>query len=215
MYVVALAGGIGAGKSLVAERMRDHGAVTIDLDRVAEDLMRPGSAIVDSLVEAFGGTILREDGTLSRSALAEAAFSSKGNTRILDDIVHPAVIEALVTLVQGMRQADEGVSPEVVVVEIPLIHKVPELIYLFDEVIAITAPKEVRAERAVARGMAFEDVLARIEVQPTDHERVVLSDTVFSNEGDPAALRELVDRWWDKRAAAGWRSLRGLEQSSR
>lgn len=215
MYVVALAGGIGAGKSLVAQRMRDHGAVTIDLDRVAEDLMRPGSAIVDRLVGAFGAAILREDGTLSRPALAEVAFSSKGNTRILDDIVHPAVIDALVTLINGMRQADDGVSPEVVVVEIPLIHKVPELIELFDEVIAITAPKEVRAERAVARGMTFEDVLARIEVQPTDHERVVLSDTVFSNEGDSAALGGLVDRWWEKRVSAGWRSLRGLEQSSR
>lgn len=195
MYVLALTGGLGSGKSTAAELFADRGALVIDLDDIAKTLLNEVSVVRDRVAEAFGETVLGADGRVDHRALAAAAFASEESTQRLNAIVHPAVLTAVAGALDALvLQAD---APRVVVLVIPLLAESPLFIEPVDAVLAISAPEDVRIERAVERGMSREDAERRIARQAGDAERRAIADYVIENDGDIAQFRSDVRAFWD------------------
>ncbi len=139
---------------------------------------------------------------VNRALLAERAFANAEETAALNAITHPRILERLGEILTGV--CCMGVREKVTVVEVPLIEASREALVLADEVVTVACPVELRRLRAVNRGMDPADFDARDARQATDAERIALSDAVFVNDGDEAALAQAVDAWWAARAAAGW-----------
>jgi len=201
MRVVVVTGGLGSGKSTAAKRFADKGAVVVDLDRVALDLMTPDSMLLARVAEAFGpDDVLLADGRLDRSGLARVAFSSPERTRQLDGIVHPAVERHLERILDELRGCAE--PPDIAVVEIPLLAEAPQLVRFADVVLAIVAPEAIRVERARARGMAREDAERRIRIQAPDATRAELADVVIVNSESLSQFEAQLDAFWKDLAEA-------------
>ena len=203
MRVVVITGGIGAGKSTAAEFFRGLGAVVVDLDVVAAEVLRKGSATLGRVSAEFGPEVLFADGSLDRDALARAAFASPGAVGRLNAIVHPAIAREIGPAISDLRLLPD--SPDVVVIEVPLLAEAPVFAELADDVIAIVAPEEVRVARAVATGRPEPDVRRRLAVQATDAERARLADVIIVNDADKDGFLGELKRVWDDRLAVGGR----------
>ena len=194
MYILALTGGLGSGKSTAAETLEQLGAIVIDLDDVAKTLLDEMPVVRDRVVEAFGRSIVGPDGRIDKQALAAAAFASVDQAAKLEAIVHPAVLAAVSGALDTL--ALQGEPPRVVVLVIPLLAESPLFLEPIDAVLAISAPEDVRIERAVERGMSREDAEARIARQVGDAERRDIADYVIDNDGDLEEFRrDIVDFW--------------------
>lgn len=193
MLRVGLTGGIGSGKSTVATRLAVHGAVVIDSDLIAREVVEPGTPGLAELVAAFGTDILTEDGALNRPALAAKAFSDEAARRRLNAIVHPLV---------GARTAElteAAASDAIIVHDVPLLVE-NGLAPNYHLVVVVDAPVETRVRRLVeARGMAEPDARARIAAQATDVRRRAVADVWLDNSGSPDDLLPVVDRLWADR----------------
>lgn len=202
MQVIVLTGGLGAGKSTAARFFRDRGAVVIDLDDVAAQLLVPGSPVLDAVAAEFGGPdVLYADGRLDRPALARAAFATSDATRRLNALVHPAVIREVGPSVADMRLLPD--PPPFVVIEVPLLVEAPVFREIADIVVAIVAPESVRLVRAVESGLAEEDARRRMRAQATDAERAELADVVIVNDGPLERLTSSLERFWEEYAVGG------------
>jgi len=192
MVAVGLTGGIGCGKSAVADLLVDRGAVLIDADTVARQVVAPGEPAYGALVERFGPDILAPDGTIDRPALAAATFGEPGALADLNAITHPAIgMEMLRRL--GEHLAGDGV----VVLAIPLLRAEHRQTMRLDAVVVVDCPFDEALRRLVElRGMARSDAEARIAAQPSREERLVGADFVVDNSGAPEALAAEVDRLW-------------------
>jgi len=195
MYVLALTGGLGSGKSTAAEQLAELGAVVIDLDEVAKTLLDEIPAVRDRVVAAFGESILTPDGRIDRGALAAAAFATEEAAARLDGIVHPAVLAAVAGALDTLVL--QGDPPPVVVLVIPLLAESPLFIEPVDAVLAISATEEARIDRAVARGMSLADAENRIARQAGDAERREIADYVIENDGDIETFRRDVRAFWE------------------
>lgn len=194
MKVVGLTGGIGSGKSTVAERLTGHGVVVIDADDIARAVVVPGSPVLAALAEEFGDEIVLDDGTLDRARLARLAFASTDAKRRLEAITHPAIDDGLESALAAVRQA--GVEP-VVVIDHPLLIETGRTEAL-DGLIVVIAPADVRRRRLlVERGMDAEDVEARMRAQTDDTTRRRAADWVIDNDGDLEALYRRTDEVHD------------------
>ncbi|BDH57767.1 dephospho-CoA kinase [Tsukamurella sp. PLM1] len=195
MMRIGLTGGIGAGKSTVAKELAELGAVIVDGDKIAREVVEPGTPGLAALVEAFGEGILAEDGSLNRPALAAIAFSDDESRAKLNAITHPLV---------GARSAEliEAAGPDAVIVQdIPLLveNKVAPMFHL---VIIVWVDAEERVRRLVgARGMAEDDARARIAAQATDEQRRAVADVWLENTGTEDATRAAVRALWAERIA--------------
>lgn len=203
MYVVIVTGGMGSGKSLAVSHLASLGARVLSLDELSHDILATDEEIRDELVGAFGVSILDDDGAVDRKRLAHAAFSSAVATDQLNSIMHPRITRRCADIITESSCFSDD-RTDVLVVEVPLITEAPDLVHLADEVLAIEAPEQLRVERATRRDGDREDVAARIALQPTDEQRRAYADTILTNEGDPRALYDQLDRWWETRAEAGW-----------
>jgi dephospho-CoA kinase len=201
MRVVVITGGIGAGKSTAAAFLREKGAVVINSDRVAEQVLHKGSPVLDRIVEAFGPDVLLADGSLDRPALAREAFASLARTAELNAIVHPAVAREIGPSIANLRLLPD--PPSVVVLEVPLLAEAPVFAELADVVVAIVAPERLRLERAIASGFSAADASRRLAVQASDAQRAALADTVIVNDADKERFLDELDRFWDERLAVG------------
>lgn len=199
MQIIVLTGGLGSGKSTAAEYLRSKGATVISLDDVAARLAAPGSHLLDRLVEAFGDEILAADGALDRAALARLGFASADSVARLNSIVHPAVAAEVGPAISDLRLLP--FPPQAVVLEVPLLVEAPVFAELADEIIAISAPEEIRVARATVRGMDAADVTARIRCQSTDADREALATYVIHNTASMDQLHAELDRFWAKRIA--------------
>jgi dephospho-CoA kinase len=197
MIVVALTGGLGAGKSTAAAFLRERGAVTLDLDDIAAHALAPGTSTLARVAEEFGPGVLAADGSLDRAALASAAFASRESVERLDAIVHPAVIREVGPAISDLRLLPD--PPRVVVVEVPLLVEAPVYAELADLVVALVAPEEVRVRRAVERGMAEDEARRRIRLQATDAARAELADVVIANDGRLNDLLGSLSALWELR----------------
>lgn len=192
MYVVFLTGGLASGKSTVADILADRGAVLLDLDQIAKE-EQESPEVMAQLQAAFGSDIVSE-GQLDRRMLAERAFATAEATTMLNEICWPPTIARLEKyIVEG--KADPARDETLVVVQIPLLVEAPALIPLADEIVTVSAPSELRLERAVARGMDRQDAENRLARQVSDEAREKIADTVFDNSNDMDALNELVEYW--------------------
>jgi dephospho-CoA kinase len=191
---IGLTGGIGSGKSTVSALLAARGAVVIDADRIAREVVEPGTAGLAAVVEAFGAGVLTGDGSLDRPALAAVVFADPEARKRLDGIVHP--------LVRARSAELAAAAPDDAVV----VHDVPLLVETgqagaYDLVLVVQAAPEIRVDRLVRRGLTEEDARARIAVQATDEQRRAAADVVLVNDGTPEDLAGQVDRFWAERVA--------------
>jgi dephospho-CoA kinase len=187
--MIGLTGGIGSGKSTVAALLAAKGAVVIDADVIARQVVEPGSPVLDALAERFGPDIVGADGHLDRARLAERAFVSDESRRELDAITHPAIGK------EFLRQVAEAPEGAVVVHDVPLLveSKNPAN---YRGVIVVEAPRELRLARLDARGIAVEDAERRMAQQATDEERRAIATWLLDNSGDLGSLSAQVDAIW-------------------
>jgi len=199
---LGLTGGIGAGKSTVARRLVERGAVLVDADRLAREVVEPGTPGLAEVGAAFGPGVLAADGTLDRPALGRLVFGDEASRRRLNAILHPRI-----AALTAERTAAGG--PDAVVV-----HDVPLLVENgmgagYHLVLVVLAPEGERIRRLVAdRGMSPEDAAARIAAQADDAARRAAADVLLDNAGAPDRLRDQVDRVWDERVAPYAENLR-------
>jgi dephospho-CoA kinase len=192
MFRIALIGGIGSGKTEVASRLLELGAHVIEADRVARDIVAPGSATLGMIARAFGPSVIRADGTLNREALAAAAFSSEEGLELLNQITWPPLKDAIIVETERLeREYPAGV----LVVDAALLLKW-DMLDLFDLVVAVTSPEKARIERLVASGKSEKDARARMRAQAPETELVEAADYVIENNGSLAELRAAVGRLW-------------------
>ncbi|MFE5586705.1 dephospho-CoA kinase [Kitasatospora sp. NPDC056531] len=199
MLKIGLTGGIGAGKSEVSRLFAARGAVIVDSDLIAREVVAPGTDGLASVVAEFGPQVLREDGTLDRPALGAVVFGDPERLRALNAIVHPLVRARSAEL-------ETAAAPDAVVVhDVPLLAE-NGLAPLFDLVVVVDAADEVRLDRLVRlRGMAEQEARARMAAQATREDRLAIADLVIDNGGPLEALSARVDEVWAelaKRAAA-------------
>lgn len=192
MLAVGLTGGIGAGKSAVADLLVAAGAVLIDADVVAREVVAPGGPAYQPLLDRFGPGILAADGTIDRPALAAAAFSDPAALADLNAITHPAIGIEMIERRNALAATDE-----VVVLAIPLLTALHRDTVGLDVVVVVDCPVEVALERLVGgRGMDRADAEARIGAQVSRAERLGEADFVVDNSGTREALAAEVDRLW-------------------
>ena len=188
MLLVGLSGGIGSGKSTVARALAARGAVVVDSDAVAREVVEPGTAGFEAVVARFGPGVLGGDGRLDRAALARLVFSDENARADLNGIVHPLVA------LETQRQVAATPPGAVVVLDVPLLVEAARGGY--DLVVIVEAPAPVRLERLAARGMDPEDARRRMAAQATDAERRAVADVVLDNSGPPEELVRQVDALW-------------------
>ncbi|MEV7802374.1 dephospho-CoA kinase [Microbispora sp. NPDC088329] len=195
MLKVGLTGGIGSGKSEVSRRLAALGAVVIDADKIAREVVEPGTPGLAEIVEAFGEHVLRPDGTLDRGRLGAVVFADAEKLKVLNGIVHPKVGERTQQL---QREAPDDA---VVVYDVPLLVE-NDLAALYDVVIVVDTPDDVRLERLLRfRHMPEADARARIVAQASREDRLRIADIVISNEGSLDDLDAQVDKIWQDLSA--------------
>jgi len=197
MLMVGLTGGIGAGKSTVAGMLAARGAVVVDADAIAREVVEPGTPALAKLAERFGPGILQADGSLDRPALAAVAFVDDDTRKELEAITHPAIGE------EFLRRVAEAPADAVVIHDVPLLVE-SKRGFEYACVIVVEAPLETRLDRLEARGVPRDDARRRIGLQASDEDRRKVATWVVDNAGNLAGLEKQVDEIWaelERRAA--------------
>ena len=203
MLRVGLTGGIGSGKSEVARRLAEHGAVLIDADVAARRVVEPGSPGLAQVAAAFGDEVLRPDGSLNRERLGEIVFGDPGLRAKLNAIVHPLVRDWMQKAERAAVQAD---GDAIVVHDVPLLAESRGTTG-FDAVIVVDVPPDLQLDRLVSlRGMAADQARARMAAQASRVQRLAVADIVIDNSG---SLDDL-----DRRVAEVWADLEHRSGSS-
>jgi dephospho-CoA kinase len=187
--MVGLTGGIGSGKSTVARMLVERGAVVVDADAIAREVVEPGQPALAALVEAFSPEILRPDGSLDRTALAERAFVTDEKRKQLEAITHPAIGE------EFLRRVAAAPADGIVVHDVPLLVESTRG-YDYGAVIVVEAPKELRLSRLEARGVARADAERRMALQASDEDRRKVATWVIDNSSDLAHLEHQIAAIW-------------------
>jgi dephospho-CoA kinase len=188
---VGLTGGIGSGKSAVARLLAEHGAAIIDADVLAREVVAPGTPGLAEIVAAFGDEVLLHDGSLDRPALGRIVFADPEQRRRLEKITHPLIGE------ETFRRMDALSDHAVVVHDVPLLAE-GRMEGLYDCVLVVEAPREVRLARLEKRGLAREEAEGRMATQATDEQRRAIATYVLDNSGSLDDLRRQVDEVWVK-----------------
>ena len=193
MLLLGLTGGIGAGKSTVARRLALRGAVVVDADVIARDVVAPGTPGLAEVVTAFGNGVLAADGSLDRPALGRVVFADAAARARLTAITHPRIA------VRTRELVDAAAPDAVVVHDVPLLveNRMGDRYHL---VVVVAAPEQERLRRLVHdRGMTEQDARARMAAQAGDDERTAAADVLLDNAGAPEAVAAAVDELWDRR----------------
>jgi dephospho-CoA kinase len=193
MSVIALTGGIGAGKSTVAQFFSELGAVVVDADQLARIAIERGSEGFDEVVTTFGPSII-SNGDIDRKALAAIVFNDPQARVDLEAIIHPRVQRLFA---QAVAESDQSV---------PMIYEIPLLVETdaarkFDFVITVEADEELRISRLLSRGMFISDIKARLANQAPAEKRIAIADAVIRNDGDDDHLLRQVENLWEGQIA--------------
>lgn len=189
---VGLTGGIASGKSLVSNELAARGALVIDADRLAREVLEPGSAGLEEVVTAFGPEVLDSNGALDRPALARIVFADPSARERLNAIVHP--------LVRGRaaEQAESADPGTIIVEDIPLLVETGQA-GRFDVVVVVqSAEREQLRRMTQERGMSPEEARSRIEAQADDAQRAAVADVVLHNDGAPEELVAKVQELYEQ-----------------
>ncbi len=189
MIIIGLTGGIGSGKSSVAEMFKDEGAYVIDFDYLARVVVEPDTPAWRDIVDYFGPEIISPDRTLNRSKLAEIVFSDAKSRKALESFTHPRIFEKRNTLIKDIKKKD---PKAIVIVDIPLLFEL-SLKKKFDKVILVYVSRDVQIKRAIKRGvLTKEEVEKRLKAQIPIEEKKLLSDYIINNEGSLKYTRDQV-----------------------
>lgn len=190
---MGLTGGIASGKSVVARRLAEHGAVVVDADQVAREVVEPGTPGLAAIAAEFGDDVIGTDGSLDRAALGALIFGDPGKRAILNGITHPAVYAASQQQFAAAAAADPGA---IVVYDVPLLAEGTRA-GDFDLVVVVQASAETRTHRMIElRGYSREDALRRIGAQASDAERLAIADVVIDSNGTLEETMAQADRLW-------------------
>ena len=193
MLAVGLTGGIGSGKAAVAELLVARGAVLIDADQVAREVVAPGGAAYQALIDRFGAGIVAPDGTIDRPALAAVAFADDATRADLNAITHPAIGVAMIQARDALEDTDN-----IVVLAIPLLTAKHRDTVKLRLVVVVDCPTDIALERLLTqRGMDRADAEARIAAQISREERIQEADYVLDNSGDRTQLEAGVSTLWE------------------
>jgi dephospho-CoA kinase len=176
MFIVALTGGIGSGKSAAGDFFEDLGAVVVDADQLARDVVERGTDGFDELIATFGDEILT-NGVLDRSKLGAIVFANPDQLKKLEEIIHPRVSDTFAEIIE------ESPSDSVIIYQIPILVETAGR-DRFDFVITVEASLENRISRLKERGMKGYEIDARIKAQASDADRAKIADAVFNNDGN-------------------------------
>jgi len=191
LQLVGLTGGIGSGKSSVAELLRARGARVVDADQISRLVVEPGQPTLHALAERFGAGIVKDDGSLDRPGLAAIAFADDESRQALDDITWPAIAD------EFARQIWTSPEDAVVVCDVALLlesdwaRNQP-----YGAIVVVVAPIDVRLDRLEARGVKRDDAERRMAAQATDDDRRAVATHVIDNGGDLESLAVQVDALW-------------------
>ena len=190
MLVVALTGGIGSGKSTVGQIFAQLGAIVIDSDQLARDVIERGSIGFNEVVAKFGDEILK-NGEIDRQILASLVFRDPAKRSELEQITHPLIRKAFAKMVSSA-------SPDSIV-----INQIPLLVesnhdYKFDHIITVSASESIRSERLIKRGLTSDQIKQRMGAQATDQMREDIADSVIINEKNEQELTDQVEKIWEQ-----------------
>jgi len=191
---IGLSGGIGSGKSTVAKILADLGAVVIDADAIAKEVLEPGQVGYENVIHIFGEEVLDSSGNIDRKKLAELVFQDASKLSQLEAIVHPAVVARVGQIRESLPETSN------VVYDTPLLVE-RELQEQFDKVLIVLANLDIRKQRLVSRGLEMGDIEARLTNQVSDDQRSAVADFVIVNNGSPQELRDAVTKVWQQLSA--------------
>ena len=190
MILIGLTGGIGCGKSEVSRLLADRGAIIIDADLIVRELQQPNGEIFNQIVEMFGDSVVADDGTLNRGAVANEVFKDKGILKRLNELIHPVVRR-----VMNERVKSYSDTSKVVVLDIPLLVENPR--EGLDGVVVVDLDPEIAVERIVEqRKMNIDDAKARVANHSSREQRRAIANFIVDNSGDRKALDLQVDAAW-------------------
>jgi len=190
MLVVALTGGIGAGKSLVAQYFSELGARVVDADQLSRIAIERGSEGFDEVITRFGESVLR-NGDIDRKALGEIVFKDKSAKADLEAIIHPRVRELFFEVVNDLA------ADEILIYEIPLLVETGAASN-FDQIITVEADLEIRKSRLLKRGMFISEIESRLAAQASPAEREAVATQIIENSGDEDQLLRKVENLWEE-----------------
>jgi dephospho-CoA kinase len=206
MYLIGLTGGIASGKSVVAKRLAEHGAVHVDADVLAREVVEPGTPGLAAIEAHFGGSVISADGTLDRQALGAIIFADPEERAALNAITHPAVWARAKELFDAAVAADPNA---VVVYDVPLLVEASSSRPMrFDLIVVVHADTETRLARLVElRGMTRQEAAHRLNSQASDTERLAIADVVIDSNGTLEETLAQADALWLMAAASAVSSL--------
>ena len=188
MYL-GISGGIGSGKSTAAKMFADLGAIHIDADAIAKEVLEPGQVGYERVLEKFGDGILDSSGNIDRKELAKLVFNDSSKLSQLEDIIHPAVIARVAQIRESLPETS------IVLYDTPLLLE-KQMQAQFDKIIMVLAPTELRESRLIARGLAAPDIAARMRNQASDDARRDVADYILVNDGTLESFRTQVEQVW-------------------
>lgn len=199
MYLIGLTGGIASGKSLVSARLAEHGAVVIDADLLAREVVEPGTPALEAIAEQFGASVIDSEGRLDRAALGAIVFAAPARLEILNGITHPAVR----ALTRERIAAAEANDPNAIVVyDVPLMAEA-SVAHGYDLVVVVEAGVAERLRRMVEiRGLSRDDAERRLLSQASDDERRAIADLVIDNSASIDLTLAQVDALWERVAGS-------------
>lgn len=191
MRIIGITGGFGSGKSTVTSMLRERGYTVVDADELSREVSKKGTPLLRLLVREFGIEIIKEDGTLDRSKLADLAFESQQGTRRLNELVQTAI---LVRAMEFFNRLKLSGDIDVCFFDVPMLYEAGWDRYT-DSVWLVTAPQQIRLKRVVKRDRSRkQEVLARMKLQMSEEEKMSRADVVLDNSGTEAELKAQVER---------------------
>jgi dephospho-CoA kinase len=190
---IGLTGGIACGKSTVSAMLVRRGAILIDADQIAREVVEPGSPVLARVAERFGQDILLPDGRLHRKKLGERIFGDDAARKDLESLLHPP-IRAIMK--ERMRENESHYPDKLVVVDVPLLYE-SGLEWMFEQVLVVYVPRELQLKRLIARdGLTTEQAERRLQAQMPIERKRDKADVVIDNSGTPAETERQVDLFW-------------------
>jgi dephospho-CoA kinase len=198
MPLIALTGGIASGKTTIAQRLAEHGALVIDADQIVREVQSPGSPVLEAISDAFGADVIDDSGALNRAALGARVFGDDAELEKLNAIVHPAVREESA---RRFHAAFESDPDAVVVYDVPLLVEA-RADDPWDLIVVADAPAELREKRLIElREMTPDAARARISAQVSDEKRRAVADVVIDTSGELESTLAQVDELWNRLSA--------------